>query len=177
MNLPSIEDVIPTKKELMICMSSESDQETHIGLIQHIKQFNPKTIRKENNSSIDLTARITKTKDLETILEKKAISIDEFIGLLNGSNYQLDMFGFLPGFMYIDGLNERLAMPRKEIPSTKCPPNSLAIGGPYLGIYKYPSPAGWHIIGAIENLPELKVLHKFQSGSLININFIYEPID
>jgi len=57
------------------------------------------------------------------------------------------MLGFLPGFLYLGGLDPRLTCPRKEIPSTKVPAGSVGIGGNQTGVYPVSSPGGWHIIG------------------------------
>ena len=63
--------------------------------------------------------------------------------------YTVAMFGFLPGFFYLTGLPKHLQVPRKTIPAKYIAPNSLALGGPYLGIYSLPSPGGWHVIGKL----------------------------
>jgi allophanate hydrolase subunit 1 len=177
LGLEPIEDIIPTAAELMICLKSPLEHEQQTVISEKIKQFNANKINSIITPPLKLKAKVYRTKDLDRLLELKDISITHFITLLNASKYQLNMFGFLPGFMYIDGLNPGLAMPRKESPSIQCPQNAVAIGGEYLGIYKYPSPAGWHIIGTIDQLPNLEELHKVQRGSSININFSYESKD
>jgi inhibitor of KinA len=55
--------------------------------------------------------------------------------------------GFLPGFPYLIGLDERLWTPRKATPRTHVPKGAVGIGGSYTGIYSLPSPGGWNIIG------------------------------
>ena len=39
------------------------------------------------------------------------------------------MYGFLPGFMYLGGLDDRLFVSRKSIPSRRILKGSVAIGG------------------------------------------------
>ncbi len=60
------------------------------------------------------------------------------------------MIGFLPGFPYLIGLDERLSIPRKHTPALKVKKGSVAIGGSQTGIYPQESPGGWHVIGYIE---------------------------
>ena len=60
------------------------------------------------------------------------------------------MFGFLPGFVYLQMLPDELQVPRKESPTARTQPNAFAIGGPYAGVYSLPSPAGWNVIGQLQ---------------------------
>lgn len=70
-----------------------------------------------------------------------------YIQSLLDADLTVSMFGFIPGFIYIDGLPEALFVPRKENPAMQVLPNTIAVGGPYLGIYSIPSPGGWTSLG------------------------------
>lgn len=84
--------------------------------------------------------------DLESF-SKKNISHNELVELHIGGEYRVYMIGFLPGFLYLGGLPERLHLPRKKTPNLKTPKGSIAIGGQQTGIYPIESPGGWHVIG------------------------------
>lgn len=77
------------------------------------------------------------------------IGIDQsvLIDLHTANQYRVYMLGFLPGFLYLGGLDERLHLPRKSSPSLSTPARSVAIGGNQTGIYPIQSPGGWHVIG------------------------------
>lgn len=85
--------------------------------------------------------------DLASLAEHCDLSIDEIIKLHTQEDYLVNMLGFLPGFLYLSGLNEQLHCPRKSTPSLKVPAGAVAIGGGQTGIYPVESPGGWHIIG------------------------------
>ncbi len=85
--------------------------------------------------------------DLTEIATKKNLSIDEIINLHSENIYTVYFTGFLPGFLYLGGLSEKLFTPRKETPRTKIIKGSVAIGGSQTGIYPQESPGGWNIIG------------------------------
>lgn len=91
-------------------------------------------------------------KDLNAFSEAKSIKIDEIINLHSEASYQLNFYGFLPGFMYLSGLNPLLALPRKAVPDRKIESGSVAIGGSQTGIYPQESPGGWHVIGKTPTL-------------------------
>ena len=57
------------------------------------------------------------------------------------------MYGFLPGFMYLGGLDKRLFISRKSTPGRRILKGSVAIGGAQTGIYPSDSPGGWYVIG------------------------------
>lgn len=86
-------------------------------------------------------------KDLEFLANSKGISSQQVIDLHTNPLYRIHFFGFLPGFMYLSGLNEKLSFPRKSIPDRAIIPGSIAIGGTQTGIYPNESPGGWHVIG------------------------------
>jgi 5-oxoprolinase (ATP-hydrolysing) subunit A len=66
--------------------------------------------------------------------------------------YTVAMMGFLPGFAYLTGLDPRLVVPRRQSPRTRVPAGSVAIAGPYTGIYPFASPGGWNLIGRAVNV-------------------------
>jgi inhibitor of KinA len=92
------------------------------------------------------------------------------------NKFTLEYYGFLPGFAYFSGLESKLHLPRKKIPSSKIDKGTVAIGGEYVGIYPQDSPGGWNCIA---NCPIPLV--DFGSNLKININVfdqvIFEEIE
>ena len=87
------------------------------------------------------------SSDLEDYSNKISLAKDEIIEIHSSKIYYLHMYGFLPGFMYLGGLDNRLFIPRKSIPSRRILKGSVAIGGAQTGIYPSDSPGGWYVIG------------------------------
>ncbi|MCS5489717.1 5-oxoprolinase subunit PxpB [Algoriphagus limi] len=86
-------------------------------------------------------------KDLERLCKEKKLTEKEFIELHSKTSYRLDFYGFLPGFMYLSGLDESLSFPRKQFPERVVKAGSVGIGGNQTGIYPIDSPGGWQLIG------------------------------
>ena len=86
-------------------------------------------------------------EDIETLAKAKNLSTQEIIQLHTTPEYLVYFMGFLPGFPYLLGLDERLHMPRKAVPSRQLQAGSVAIGGEQTGIYPQNSPGGWQVIG------------------------------
>lgn len=55
--------------------------------------------------------------------------------------------GFAPGWGYLTGLPEHLAVPRLETPRQRVPAGSVALADGYVGIYPTASPGGWRLVG------------------------------
>ena len=86
-------------------------------------------------------------KDLNKLSEMHNLSKEEIIHIHQLNPYTLHFYGFLPGFMYLGGLDERLFSPRKEKPDPLITSGTVAIGGQQTGIYPMDSPGGWHALG------------------------------
>ncbi|MCZ7421662.1 carboxyltransferase domain-containing protein [Verrucosispora sp. WMMA2121] len=69
---------------------------------------------------------------------------------LRATEFQVAFCGFAPGFGYLTGLPTELAVPRLATPRARVPAGSVALAGPYAGIYPTASPGGWLLVGRTE---------------------------
>ena len=86
-------------------------------------------------------------EDLVQFSQTKEMSISEIIQLHSNKIYTVYFMGFLPGFLYLGGLDSKLELARKKTPSLDVKKGAVAIGGNQTGIYPQDSPGGWHVIG------------------------------
>lgn len=86
-------------------------------------------------------------EDLPFVAQHAGLLEQEVIALHSARPYRIYMLGFLPGFPYLGGLDERLFTPRLASPRTRIPAGSVGIGGQQTGIYPMESPGGWQLIG------------------------------
>ncbi|HUE03792.1 MAG TPA: 5-oxoprolinase subunit PxpB [Bryobacteraceae bacterium] len=85
--------------------------------------------------------------DLVAVAELTGHTPDDVVAIHSGAEYLVYFLGFLPGFPYLGGLTESIAVPRLETPRQRVPAGSVAIGGSQTGVYPMASPGGWRIIG------------------------------
>lgn len=85
--------------------------------------------------------------DIEQIAEHAGLSVEEVIKIHSSCDYLIYMLGFLPGFCYLGGLDERIHTPRLANPRLKISAGSVGIGGSQTGIYPLDSPGGWQLMG------------------------------
>lgn len=61
--------------------------------------------------------------------------------------YVAEFCGFAPGFSYLAGLPDDLAVPRLETPRPSVPAGSVGLAGTWCGVYPTTSPGGWRLLG------------------------------
>ncbi len=85
--------------------------------------------------------------DLEYISREKKLTKDEIIKLHSAPVYHIYFIGFLPGFLYLGGLDNKLQISRKNTPRKSIEKGAVGIGEKQTGIYPKSSPGGWQILG------------------------------
>lgn len=85
--------------------------------------------------------------DLENVAAHTKLSVEEVIARHTSRPYYCYMLGFTPGYPYLGGMDESLAVPRLANPRTHIPMGTVAIAGMQTGVYPIASPGGWQLLG------------------------------
>jgi inhibitor of KinA len=85
--------------------------------------------------------------DLEEISTISNLEIVEIIKIHSEKIYTIFFIGFLPGFLYLGGLDTPLFFERKATPRLSVDKGAVGIGGMQTGVYPSKSAGGWNIIG------------------------------
>jgi UPF0271 protein len=86
-------------------------------------------------------------EDLEEVARTTMMAPEQFVALHADRAYEVALIGFLPGFAYLRGLDPRIVVPRRASPRARIAPLSIAVAGPYTGVYPFASPGGWNLVG------------------------------
>ena len=108
--------------------------------------------------------------DLQNIADHAGLTPEEVIRIHSAKDYLIYMLGFLPGFSYLGGLDDRIHTPRLANPRIRIPAGSVGIGGSQTGIYPLDSPGGWQLLGMTPVKtydPEREVPILFEAGDYI----------
>ena len=148
-NIKGIKEIVPTYRSLIIYYNPQKVKYTD--LIQQLKDL------EKSVTEITLpTAHITEIPvlyggeygpDLEFVVQHSKLSIKEVINTHTEKEYFIYMLGFLPGFVYLGGMSDKINTPRLEKPRLEVLEGSVGIAGKQTGIYPIGSPGGWQIIG------------------------------
>ena len=146
-----IVDIIPAYQSLTLLFDSPISKEE----IKQVKELAKNILVAENHkdSVQSKTIRIPVcyeeryAPDLLSLAENLKLLPSELIRKHTDKKYLVHMLGFLPGFLYLGGLDEELHFPRKDTAAINIAKGSVGIGGSQTGVYPVSSPGGWHIIG------------------------------
>jgi UPF0271 protein len=85
--------------------------------------------------------------DVAAVAAMAGVSPGDVAAMHAAGTYVVAAIGFVPGFAYLRGLDPRLAVARRATPRPRVPALSVAVAGPYSGIYPFASAGGWHLLG------------------------------
>jgi KipI family sensor histidine kinase inhibitor len=85
--------------------------------------------------------------DLAALCDHSGLTDREVVRLHHEGTYTVFALGSAPGFGYLHGLNPRIHMPRKTVPSLKMAKGCVTIGGMQTGVAVLTGPNGWNSIG------------------------------
>lgn len=166
-----VTEVILTEKEICVQLNRHFTA-AKLELL-HQLQFRKQSIEK----IYELPVFFTENEDWKRVEAVTGFSKKVIIEQLISTEFSIAMFGFLPGFLYLDGLDDSLHVPRKTVPSKYVEANSIAIGGRYLGLYSVESPGGWNVIGKVDtSILDLSTIPpvKMNLGDKIKLKCIFK---
>ena len=143
-----LEDVIFSLSEITFFFKISPTKNQKQEIKNWIKNFslnNQSIIR--NIWKIPVCFDITFSKDVFLKNKGDLILHELYISEFLKCKFEVQHYGFLPGFFYLSGLPLKLYLPRKSSPEKSIDPGTIAVGESYAGIYPQKSPGGWNRIG------------------------------
>lgn len=155
--LPGVLDVVPAFTTVAIhyrpeaYAEAEGPESPYDRLVARVEEVLKKGVERKAPVSRDVEIPVCYGgefgPDLEEIARTRKLAPDEVVAIHSQSPHVVYMLGFAPGFPYIAGLDERLAMPRRATPRLKIPLGTIAIAGSQSVVYSIETPGGWNLIG------------------------------
>lgn len=86
-------------------------------------------------------------EDIAEVSDLTGLAPERVAALHSRAEYRIYMYGFAPGFAYLGGLPEALAVSRRASPRPPHPQSALLIGGGLAAVASFPMPTGWYVLG------------------------------
>lgn len=141
----AIVDVVPAYQSLAIFFQNPIP--THDALINLLSSIEIPAIEDTSPIRHEIPVCYELGLDWDEVISYTGLAKEVIINQHHAKNYTVAMMGFIPGFVFLDGLDDALFVPRKESPRINIPAGSIGIGGDQTGMYSLESPGGWNIIG------------------------------
>ena len=144
--LDGITDVIPTYTSIAIIFDLLLHNSSE--LIKLLENSNLAMVSSSSNAKLHcIEVDYSKGLDWEDVVRMTGLTRAEIIQKHTAKEYLVEMMGFVPGFVYLSGMDVDLECARRENPRVRIPAGAVGIGGKQTGIYALESPGGWQIIG------------------------------
>lgn len=85
--------------------------------------------------------------DLDDVAARWGLDRDGVVDRHSAVTFTAAFCGFSPGFAYLEGLPEELAVPRLDSPRTRVPAGAVALADAWCAAYPTASPGGWRLLG------------------------------
>lgn len=147
--IPGVQEMVPTFRSLMIYYDPAitSFENVRKKTAELTGQLIGKTTEKKRILKIPCCYGARFGLDLADMEKHTGLDRDEIIKIHSSVDYKIYMMGFLPGFVYLGGLDKRIEMPRLKSPRVRILPGAVGIGGNQTGVYPLASPGGWRLMG------------------------------
>ncbi|WP_442906110.1 5-oxoprolinase subunit PxpB [Kitasatospora sp. NBC_00458] len=139
--LPEVEEIVPAARTVLL------DGVTDVpALTALLHSARPTTADTVPGPLVEVPT-VYDGQDLAEVAALWGVSPEAAVRIHCEPEYVVAFCGFAPGFGYLTGLPPRYAVPRRATPRSSVPAGSVALAGPYTGVYPRSSPGGWQLLG------------------------------
>ncbi|MER7625379.1 5-oxoprolinase subunit PxpB [Streptomyces sp. NPDC126503] len=142
--LASVREVVPAARTVLLDGVDDPER-----LAAELPHWEPAPLHARVGGAVEVPVRYD-GPDLAEVAALWGVSVAEAVRIHTAAEFRVAFCGFAPGFGYLTGLGERYAVPRRATPRTAVPAGSVALAGPYTGVYPRSSPGGWQLIGTTD---------------------------
>ncbi|MCE5090560.1 5-oxoprolinase subunit B family protein [Staphylococcus devriesei] len=158
-DLPFITEIVPTESDMMITYNARDMIKHHhiTSPFQYMKDLihsiyqelrNQDTVKEDSTTyNIPIIYGDEFGPDLEQLLDYYQLTKEAFIQLHSETSYFVSMMGYLPGFPYLTGMNDKLYVNHTCDEKKLVPAGSVIIEGKKCGIVTIDTYNDWLVIG------------------------------
>ncbi|MEU3979815.1 5-oxoprolinase subunit PxpB [Streptomyces sp. NPDC026672] len=140
----SVREIVPAARTVLLDGLADPS-----GWAAELTAARPPAVSVPPRAAVELPVRYD-GPDLADVAAHWGVSEREVAEVHAATPFTVAFCGFAPGFGYLTGLPDRYDVPRRATPRTAVPAGSVALAGPYTGVYPRSSPGGWQLIGTTD---------------------------
>ncbi|HEX4527442.1 MAG TPA: 5-oxoprolinase subunit PxpB [Gaiellaceae bacterium] len=140
---PDLVDIVPGHRTVLVTWRGAGPPPDLDGLVTRALEVGP---AREEGRTVEIPV-VYDGPDLDEVARLVSLSPEDVATRHAAAEYTVAFLGFAPGFAYLLGGDERLQVPRLSHPRERVAAGSVAIAGPYSGVYPRASPGGWRLLG------------------------------
>ncbi|WP_030691322.1 allophanate hydrolase subunit 1 [Streptomyces globisporus] len=142
--LPAVREIVPAARTVLLDGVGDPER-----LAAELTGWEPAPLPARAGEAVEVPVRYD-GPDLPEVAALWGVSVEAAVRIHTAAEFRVAFCGFAPGFGYLTGLGERYGVPRRATPRTAVPAGSVALAGPYTGVYPRSSPGGWQLIGTTD---------------------------
>ncbi|HEY5797368.1 MAG TPA: allophanate hydrolase subunit 1 [Bosea sp. (in: a-proteobacteria)] len=172
-----LRELVPTYRSLMIHYDPlRLDRARLVALVEERLTAVVKSRRAAAQWIVPCCYDLPHGEDLAEMAALLGLSAAEAAAIHASASYRVYMYGFSPGFTYLGGLRETIAISRRTRPRPPHESKAVLVGGGLSAIASFSMPTGWYVVGRTpERLyaPERASAFLFEPGDSLR----FEAID
>jgi KipI family sensor histidine kinase inhibitor len=141
--LPGQEELVPAARTVLVRLD-RAPTDLDLAALRRLRPVRPAELPVRDAVVLDV---MFDGPDLTEVAALTGRTTDDVVAALTAAELTVAFGGFAPGFGYLTGLPADLHVPRRATPRTRVPVGSVALAGPYAGVYPRASPGGWQLVG------------------------------
>ncbi|MBX7431786.1 allophanate hydrolase subunit 1 [Mycobacterium sp. Y57] len=146
-DLPGVEDIVPAARTVLVKLAQSRYLAPTRQRLARVRVSQDRPAAPANGRADVVIDVSYDGEDLDEVARLTGMTSGEVVAAHTGRPWRVTFSGFAPGFAYLAGGHERLAVPRRPDPRTKVPVGSVGLAGEFSGVYPRESPGGWQLIG------------------------------
>ncbi|UJW74218.1 5-oxoprolinase subunit PxpB [Rhizobium sp. SL42] len=146
-----VSEIIPGMTNLLVILNAiPEDPNSVVGDLQRSWRQASEVDLAGREIEIAVTYGGEHATDLPALCDLSGLTDREVVQIHSEGSYRVFALGSAPGFGYLHGLDPRIHMPRKTVPSLNMARGCVTIGGAQTGVAVLTGPNGWNSIGYAE---------------------------
>jgi KipI family sensor histidine kinase inhibitor len=174
---PGIRELVPTYRSLMVHYDPLLiEREALVSIVSAKLLVHGKHVAREGQWVIPCCYGAEFGEDIDQVSLAARLPADKVVASHADAIYRVYMYGFAPGFSYLGGLPDEIAISRRSTPRPPHAAGAVLVGGGQCAISTFAMPTGWYVVGRTpERLyaPERDNPFLLEPGESVR----FEPVD